>query len=803
MSSSEDCTSASHDSTRAADKLATDGKSEKKMDSAPTDKDDGGSKKPDSPVILSDDDQGPGAESSKEPSWEKKPAGGDDPGSPSEDILPDQIIHCCPLCKEKSCLEDMVLHLTKHENFYKDTSSQSRSKFSYLNGSYICSSCPYRTSYRMMFTEHVRHHVVLYPYSCLHCKVKVKGITSLLKHHKETHSDKLIKLEIHTSKLLGNIMSKLGPQAPAADDVLTLSKSQVRPRPIKPSEAPTGKTIVIDDEEDGEKKPEQEQEVSSSLGLKIDSVMSIAGASEVQATTPETSPPNSPVSEIRPGRNQPVKIQGLVGCPAGKGDGKTTVEIFIKVPDENGDLQATHVNFGVRGQFYVCLACNYETPSMDEFKTHMFAEIHCSLYKSLQKPCHSCGQQGVGHDRHVKPCPFVEELMKNIQKAKENAEKKNAEKKQAATTSGSSDETESDTTEAAKEILKQKAQEDQKGRDSKTASSKSSPESATAGDKATEDSEDTSASETPKKSKGGDIAREDEGGESPMDLGQGDSSTTEDESSSGSSTAQKGAKESLGKSPKGDNDSDTSDTLPDLPSSDIQDTTVQETNDAIFETGRIQPSDNESGQDSVYQRKRKRSAGRYAFSNGVYHCYTCPFQSEKTKTFRTHVWKHIHGKSFKCEHCPENIKYNYFQFCYLINGVMTLVHRMADWKEERIKQGLPVTIIDYMQPSSSRSSLNGRVSSTELEDTNEAMEVASEDEEKSASTATADKSAAGKNPKDGSITETMTLLRRLSDAQTTEGEDSGEQQSEVAKTIRKDKSAMFKEKEGPFDIEGK
>ena len=60
------------------------------------------------PVVLSDDDvtkTGTGSVGSRE--------------RKSPDINPDQIIHTCPICKETSCLEEMVLHLTKHEDFFK------------------------------------------------------------------------------------------------------------------------------------------------------------------------------------------------------------------------------------------------------------------------------------------------------------------------------------------------------------------------------------------------------------------------------------------------------------------------------------------------------------------------------------------------------------------------------------------------------------------------------------------------------------------------------------------------------------
>lgn len=120
---------------------------------------------------------------------------------------------CRHMAQSKSGL---ILHLGIHYRFDVTTANKSgETKFSYINGKYVCSLCPLVTYSRAVFEEHVRHHLLHHPYRCGHCGDGMESLSHLRQHSCNVHCELPVKLVVSTSPRIDSLMNKLGPQAPS------------------------------------------------------------------------------------------------------------------------------------------------------------------------------------------------------------------------------------------------------------------------------------------------------------------------------------------------------------------------------------------------------------------------------------------------------------------------------------------------------------------------------------------------------------------------------------------------------------
>lgn len=153
-----------------------------------------------------------------------------------------------------------MLHLRTHCEFeVKSNVKSGETKFSYINGKYLCSLCPMTTFNRTVFGEHVRHHLLAHPYKCGHCSEGADSISQLRQHNRTAHRQLLVKLVINDSARVEAVMSKLGPQAPPTGTDRRLPRESTERSSCDSAKEP----ICIDD--DGEDVPD----VSSSSAASV------------------------------------------------------------------------------------------------------------------------------------------------------------------------------------------------------------------------------------------------------------------------------------------------------------------------------------------------------------------------------------------------------------------------------------------------------------------------------------------------------------------------------------------------------
>lgn len=112
----------------------------------------------------------------------------------------------------KRDLYGIVLHMRTHFVYETAKSDMDRATFAFQNGRYQCFDCDRNTNSMLSFKEHVRHHILKYPYMCGHCMASVGSICELRKHSSSDHPKTPLQLRFaEMNGQLNTIMSSLGP----------------------------------------------------------------------------------------------------------------------------------------------------------------------------------------------------------------------------------------------------------------------------------------------------------------------------------------------------------------------------------------------------------------------------------------------------------------------------------------------------------------------------------------------------------------------------------------------------------------
>lgn len=106
----------------------------------------------------------------------------------------------------------IVLHMRTH--FVYETAQEEMAKATFLlkDGIYQCVDCNRRTNSRISFREHVRHHILPYPYRC-HCGTTVASIPDLRRHSSSYHPKTPLQMYFEDAEqLLDDIFSEIGSE---------------------------------------------------------------------------------------------------------------------------------------------------------------------------------------------------------------------------------------------------------------------------------------------------------------------------------------------------------------------------------------------------------------------------------------------------------------------------------------------------------------------------------------------------------------------------------------------------------------
>lgn len=112
----------------------------------------------------------------------------------------------------KRDLYGIVLHMRTHFVYETARPDMDRATFVFQDGRYRCFDCDRNTNSELSFKEHVRHHILKYPYMCGHCMASVGSICELRKHSSSDHPKTPLQLRFaEMNERLNTIMSLLGP----------------------------------------------------------------------------------------------------------------------------------------------------------------------------------------------------------------------------------------------------------------------------------------------------------------------------------------------------------------------------------------------------------------------------------------------------------------------------------------------------------------------------------------------------------------------------------------------------------------
>ena len=282
-----------------------------------------------------------------------------------------QLCDFCPAAFED--LSQLILHINTHEKVC--CASMVASTFEYSHQMYQCVACCFSTRSRQVFREHIRSHIVKFPYWCGKCHATVKSIDALLKHSQTAHPDAAYHLIPRYCSTLEQILRKLGPAAPSTvtrlqstDGKAVVSAAQnatILPHGRRPSAKKHSETkeqhpdaeqiIVLDDvDEEEENQKDGSTDSLSPCHLKIASVVSLSDS----AKAIENFSRKDDLAHCSTAKDDVVLIPGTSSSPTKLSKSSVILECLFS----NG--------------FYQCKRCNYKTPDRREFRRHVVQEVH-------------------------------------------------------------------------------------------------------------------------------------------------------------------------------------------------------------------------------------------------------------------------------------------------------------------------------------------------------------------------------------------------------------------------------------------
>lgn len=135
----------------------------------------------------------------------------------SQEVPPDgtaSSFHCtaqgCTYSKRDAC--GIVLHMRTH--FVYETAKEEMPKATFLlkDGLYQCLDCKRKTNNQISFREHIRHHILPFPYRC-HCGTTVASVPDLRRHSSSSHPKTPLQMYFEDAdQLLDDIFSEIGPE---------------------------------------------------------------------------------------------------------------------------------------------------------------------------------------------------------------------------------------------------------------------------------------------------------------------------------------------------------------------------------------------------------------------------------------------------------------------------------------------------------------------------------------------------------------------------------------------------------------
>ena len=265
--------------------------------------------------------------------------------------------------------DSLVLHISTHCPFEVPAADEERSgstrsslTLSYDKSGYQCGSCSFLTSYRLVFREHIRHHLLGSPYSCGHCGLGFDSIALLRQHNKLLHRLFLPRLVVNETNFLHLIMIELGPQAPQTAEKKLVPVQQQLPSDKTCSVDLKDVSIVISNTID----QSHSTDLSKSESL-FDGISTSLETSCLSNNPSSSAAPAPAVSDCALSQNFKYSLTN---------DGK-----------------------------FCCLKCRFLTESLTPMAEHIFNDIH----HALKSACGRCKQMGKSSSC-TKPCSTVEQI---------------------------------------------------------------------------------------------------------------------------------------------------------------------------------------------------------------------------------------------------------------------------------------------------------------------------------------------------------------------------------------------------------
>ena len=294
----------------------------------------------------------------------------------------------CPMVFDDD--SQLILHLDSHEKVCCAT--QVASTFEYSHHMYQCVACTFSTHSRMVFREHIRSHIVKFPYSCGRCHGVSESIEALRQHSVLLHPDMSCWLIPRHCSTLEQILHKLGPEAPSTvtrlqntdgtpitATVLTRdtdpSAPVARPQLENKEQHPDAEQVIVLDDVDEEAENQNDiMDSHSSCHLKISSVVSLSDSAKA--------------------------VENFSG---GNDLLHSTDKDSVVVPG----IQCQYIN-----GLYQCKRCKYETPDRRNFRYHVVREVH--ERSNICHDCHAIPMATLLSESHH--CPMVEKVMKAMRR---------------------------------------------------------------------------------------------------------------------------------------------------------------------------------------------------------------------------------------------------------------------------------------------------------------------------------------------------------------------------------------------------
>lgn len=133
----------------------------------------------------------------------------------SREVLDGNVsrFHCttsgCTYSNRDAC--GIVLHMRTHFVYETAEREMPNATFIFKDGIFQCFNCNRKTNSQLSFREHVRHHILPFPYRC-HCGTTVASIPDLRRHSNSAHPKTPLQMHFEDAEqLLDNIFSEIGP----------------------------------------------------------------------------------------------------------------------------------------------------------------------------------------------------------------------------------------------------------------------------------------------------------------------------------------------------------------------------------------------------------------------------------------------------------------------------------------------------------------------------------------------------------------------------------------------------------------